>query len=72
MSQEMIYGEKQAEQTFLEIIHTTFSHKLKNPLHSIVGQLFNMEDEMKDLRHLLSVLSDQQISSQMHILNQVY
>ena len=37
MSDKILYDEQQTEQSFLTLINAAISHKLRNPLNSLIG-----------------------------------
>ena len=66
MSQEIFYNEKKAQENFLQISHTTLSHKLKNPLSSLIGQQSNIGDLIAEQRLILTSKVKQERLEEVH------
>ena len=48
VSSKMLYNEVKAEQEFVTMINATISHELRNPLNSLVGQINQLQNMIKE------------------------
>jgi signal transduction histidine kinase len=64
VSEHMLYKDIIAQQNLLTLINATVSHELRNPLHSMIGQITGMEKFLKKLNNLANFLgSSKHLSS---------
>ena len=63
VSDKMLYNEVKAEQSFLTLINAAVSHELRNPLNSLIGQIALMNDFLIKLYHIISVVNNEQLKS---------
>lgn len=59
-----------AEQQFLSLINATVSHELRNPLSSLIGQITELEENLKSLQKLLISLPSEDENTKK--LKQIY
>jgi len=53
----MLFKEVKAERTLLTLINATVSHELRNPLNSIIGQVYQMDEFFELFMNVLLTLS---------------
>ena len=58
VSHKILYNEIKAEQVFLTLINATVSHELRNPLSSLIGQIFAMEGFFEGFCDLLELIME--------------
>ena len=54
MSDKKLYDKIKAEQDFLSLINATVSHELRNPLASLIGQIYVLNDLLGTIAYLIA------------------
>ena len=64
VSDRLLKQEMTAQKNVLTLINATVSHELRNPLHSMIGQITGMEKYLQKLNKLANLLgSSENLSS---------